>query len=88
MSAVVRRVFHRILFQPGMLDFNDGLLIQRGRVTEDVERRIRRGAVEDDIEPVISPKAFCGVVFIGRQRGFADVGPAFHLDETHVNGGL
>ena len=58
MSAVVRRVFHRILFQPGMLYFDDGLPIQRGQVTEDVERRIRRGAVEDDTEPVISRRRF------------------------------
>jgi len=54
-----------------MLCFDDGLPIQRGQVTEDVERRIRRAAVEDDIEPVISPKAFRGVVFIGRQRDSA-----------------
>jgi len=34
-----------------MFHLHDGLPVERGWVVEDIERRIRRGAMEDDVEP-------------------------------------
>jgi len=40
-----------------MLDFDDGLPVEGGRIAEDVQGR-RRGALEDDVKPGVLAEAF------------------------------
>src|SRR5207245_2485553 len=58
------RMFGRAGTKAVMLDLNNRLPVQRRRVVEDVERRIRRGAVKHDVKPVVFAETFGGVVFV------------------------
>ena len=69
-------------------DFDYWLPVQRCWVMEDVKRRVRRGTLEDDIEPVVFAETLGGVVFVRGEGDVAGVRAAFNFDESNVNGGF
>jgi hypothetical protein len=73
-------VFDGVLLQAVVLDFEDGLPVQYGRVLDDIEGRFRR-TVKNDVQPIVLFETLGGVVLVGGEGHFArDCPPPVGLD--------
>src|SRR5438105_2651696 len=71
-----------------MLDLYYRLPIEFCGIYEYIDRRLRRGAVKNDIEVIVSSQSLSRLVFIRGERDFTDVSTAFDFNEPNVYGCL